>query len=40
MTAYAVSKAQPRARKELYTKRAKLLQELAQAFESGKEVRP
>lgn len=40
MTAYAVTKAQPRARKELYTKREKLLQELAQAFESGKEVRP
>ncbi len=40
MTAYAVSKAQPRPRKELYTKRAKLLQGLAQAFESGKEVRP
>jgi deoxyhypusine synthase len=40
MTAYAVTKAQPRPRKELYTKREKLLQELAQAFESGKEVRP
>jgi deoxyhypusine synthase len=40
MTAYAVTKAQPRPRKELYTKREKLLQELARAFESGKEVRP
>lgn len=40
MTAYAVTKAQPRPRKELYTKRGKLLQELKQAFESGKEVRP
>ncbi len=40
MTAYAVTKAQPRPRKELYTKREKLLQELTQAFESGKEIRP
>ena len=40
MTAYAVTKAQSRPRKELYTKRKNLLQELEQAFESGKEVRP
>jgi deoxyhypusine synthase len=40
MTAYAVTKAQPRPRKELYTKRENLLQELQEAFEAGKEVRP
>lgn len=40
LTAYAVSKAQPRPRRELYAKRAQLLQELQVAYEEGKKVRP
>ncbi len=40
LTAYAVSKAQPRPRKELYSKREALIQELKEAYEAGKIVRP
>jgi deoxyhypusine synthase len=40
LTAYAVSKAEPRPRRELYTKRASLLNDLKEAYESGKSVRP
>jgi deoxyhypusine synthase len=40
LTAYAVSKAQPRQRKELYAKRDVLLQELRDAYETGKLARP
>jgi len=40
LTAYAVSKAKPRQRKELYTKREALLNELKEAYEAGKKVRP
>ncbi|GCE11887.1 homospermidine biosynthesis protein [Tengunoibacter tsumagoiensis] len=40
LTAYAVSKAQPRPRKELFAKRTALLQELQEAYETGKMVRP
>ena len=40
LTAYAVCKAQPRPRKELFTQRASLLQELKEAYETGKKVRP
>jgi deoxyhypusine synthase len=40
ITAYAVSKAQPRPRKELFAQREKLLQELREAYMSGKEARP
>src|SRR5579884_232520 len=40
LTAYAVSKAKPRPRKELYTRRDALLSELKEAYEAGKQVRP
>ncbi len=40
ITAYAVSKAASRPRKELYTKREMLLQELKEAYETGKIARP
>jgi deoxyhypusine synthase len=40
ITAYAVSKAEPRPRKELFAQREKLLQELREAYMSGKEARP
>src|SRR5579863_1382088 len=40
LTAYAVSKARPRTRRELYTKRERLLTELKDAYQTGKEVRP
>lgn len=40
LTAYAVSKAQPRPRKELFTKREALLKELKEAYEVGKTTRP
>ena len=40
ITAYAVSKAQPRPRKELYRQRETLLQELRSAYETGKTARP
>jgi deoxyhypusine synthase len=40
LTAYAVSKAKPRSRRELYSKRKELLKELRVAYDAGKEVRP
>lgn len=40
LTAYAVSKAQPRPRKALFAQREQLLTELKNAYEKGKEVRP
>ena len=40
ITAYAVSKAEPRPRKELFAQREKLLQELREAYMSGKGARP
>ncbi|HLJ35792.1 MAG TPA: deoxyhypusine synthase [Ktedonobacteraceae bacterium] len=40
LTAYAVSKAQPRPRKALFAQRERLLTELKNAYETGKEVRP
>ena len=40
LTAYAVSKAKPRPRKELYAKRNLLLNELKEAFVASKEARP
>lgn len=40
LTAYAISKARPRPRKELFAQREKLLTELKQAYEAGKTVRP
>ena len=40
LTAYAVSKASPRPRKELYARREELLKELKLAYNAGKEVRP
>jgi deoxyhypusine synthase len=40
LTAYAISKARPRPRKELFARREKLLTELKQAYEAGKKVRP
>jgi deoxyhypusine synthase len=40
ITAYAVSKAQPRPRRELFIRREALLQELKEAYAAGKEVRP
>src|SRR6266568_4867552 len=40
ITAYAVSKAEPRPRRELYAKREFLLKELATAYEEGKKARP
>src|SRR5690349_22974554 len=39
LTAYAVSKAKPRQRKKLYSKREVLLAELKEAYEAGKKVR-
>src|SRR6266568_4960119 len=39
-TAYAVRKAQPRPRRELFAKREELLKELKEAYLRGKEVRP
>src|SRR2546427_805743 len=38
ITAYAVSKAEPRPRKELFAQREKLLQELKEAYIAGKEA--
>ena len=40
LTAYAVSKAEARPRRELYAQRASLLKDLKEAYESGKSVRP
>jgi deoxyhypusine synthase len=40
LTAYAVSKAQARPRRELYAKREEMLKELKDAFEAQKQVRP
>jgi deoxyhypusine synthase len=40
LTAYAVSKAEPRPRRELYRKREILLKELKEAYETGKVARP
>lgn len=40
IAAYAVSKARPRPRRELFSKRESLLKELKEAYISGKEVRP
>src|SRR6266849_1094117 len=40
ITAYAVSKAKPRPRRELYARRESLLNDLQNAYEAGKEVRP
>lgn len=40
LTAYAVSKAQPRPRRELYAQREALLKELKTAYNTGKEGRP
>lgn len=40
LTAYAVSKAQPRPRRELYLQRETLLKELKEAYMAGKEMRP
>ncbi len=40
LTAYAVSKAQPRPRRQLFARREELLSELRHAYEEGKETRP
>src|SRR5689334_11718094 len=40
LTAYAVSKAKPRPRKELYSKREALLNELKVAYKAGRAVQP
>ncbi len=40
LTAYAVSKAKPRPRRELFSMRRELLKELQLAYEAGKAVRP
>ncbi|BCL83489.1 deoxyhypusine synthase [Ktedonobacteria bacterium brp13] len=40
ITAYAVSKAQPRPRRELFSKRESMLKELKEAYETGKQARP
>jgi deoxyhypusine synthase len=40
LTAYAMDKAQPRPRRELYAKRGELMQELQTAFAAGKVARP
>src|SRR6266536_1528737 len=40
LAAYAISKAQPRSRKELFARREELLAKLKQAYEAGKKVRP
>ncbi|HLG60883.1 MAG TPA: deoxyhypusine synthase [Ktedonosporobacter sp.] len=37
---YAISKVQPRTRRALFARRAELLQQLQEAYEAGKEVRP
>src|SRR5437899_1105300 len=40
LTAYAISKARPRQRRELFARREQLLEELKQAYAAGKEIRP
>lgn len=40
LTAYAVSKAKPRPRRELFAQRETLLKELKEAYETGKQARP
>src|SRR5256884_6874355 len=40
LTAYVVSKAQPRPRRELFARREALLKELKDAYYKGKEARP
>jgi deoxyhypusine synthase len=40
LTAYAVTKARPRPRRELFARREQLLEELKKAYFAGKEVRP
>jgi len=40
LSAYAISKAQPRPRKELFARREELLGTLKDAYEAGKKVRP
>src|SRR6059058_120422 len=40
ITAYAVTKAKPRPRKELFAGRERLLKELKEAYNAGKETRP
>ncbi len=40
LSAYAISKARPRPRKELFTRREELLNTLKDAYEAGKKVRP
>ncbi len=40
LSAYAISKAQPRPRKELFARREELLATLKDAYEAGKKVRP
>ncbi|HLZ62788.1 MAG TPA: deoxyhypusine synthase [Ktedonosporobacter sp.] len=40
LTAYAVSKAKPRPRRELFSRRENLIKELKLAYESGKQARP
>src|SRR5258708_3394006 len=40
LTAYAVSKAHPRPRRELFSRREELLKELNAAYNAGKEIRP
>lgn len=40
LSAYAISKAQPRPRKELFARREELLNTLKDAYEAGKKVRP
>src|SRR5436305_3423532 len=40
LTAYAVSKARPRPRRELFIKRGELLKELKSAYNAAKELRP
>src|SRR5579859_6059340 len=40
LTAYAVSKAKPRPRRELFSRRENLIKELKLAYETGKQARP
>ncbi|GHO84154.1 homospermidine biosynthesis protein [Dictyobacter formicarum] len=40
LTSYAVSKAQPRPRRELFARRQEMLDELKEAYETGKKERP
>src|SRR5260370_18938002 len=40
LTAYVVSKAQPRPRKQLFARREELLEELKESYMTGKEARP